>query len=127
MHTPDEHVGLYRARGHKMTPQRRAVFDALHDERSHPTAEMVHAEVSRDMPTLSLRTVYSVLGELVEMGEILQYDFGTGSSRFDPNNSAHHHLVCDGCGSVRDVAEEHPDVRPIDATPSQFRIYATEI
>ena len=32
-----------------------------------------------------------------------QLDLGTGSARFDPNLDAHHHLVCDACGAVRDV------------------------
>lgn len=127
VHTPDELVGLYRARGHKMTPQRRAVFEVLEGHVGHPTAETVHGEVSASMPTISLRTVYSILAELVDMGEVLQFDFGSGSARFDPNNGAHHHLVCDSCGSVRDVAVDHPDVRPSDASAEEFRIDDTEI
>jgi Fur family peroxide stress response transcriptional regulator len=27
-----------------------------------------------------------------------------GSGRFDPNMTPHHHVVCDVCGAVRDVA-----------------------
>jgi Fe2+ or Zn2+ uptake regulation protein len=120
-------VGLYRARGYKMTPQRRAIFEVLDGHRGHPTAEVVHAAVTTDMPSVSLRTVYSVLAELVEMGEVLQFDFGTGSARFDPNNAAHHHLVCDACGAVRDVDVDHPDVRPADSSGDDFEIVDTEI
>ena len=67
VNTADDLVGLYRARGYKMTPQRRAVFDVLEGHVGHPTAEAVYAEVVETMPTISLRTVYSVLSELVEI------------------------------------------------------------
>ena len=57
------------------------------------------------MPTISLRTVYQTLNDLSEMGEILHLDLGTGSARFDANvEEPHHHLVCEGCGLVRDLA-----------------------
>ncbi len=127
MHTPDELVGLYRARGLKMTPQRQAVFSAVFANEDHPTAETVHRMVLQNLPTVSLRTVYSVLTELVEMGEILSHDMGTGSTRFDPNNSAHHHVVCDQCASISDV-----DLGPVESAiqnqlGSKFQIRSTEI
>jgi Fe2+ or Zn2+ uptake regulation protein len=50
-----------------------------------------------------LRTVYQTLNDLAEMGEIHALDLGTGSARFDPNVSDHHHLVCEACGMVRDI------------------------
>ena len=56
------------------------------------------------MPSISLRTVYQTLNDLAEMGEIQALDLGTGSTRFDPNIDEHHHLVCERCGLVRDVA-----------------------
>ena len=79
------------------------------------------------MPVVSLRTVYSVLAELAEMGEILQLDLGTGSGRFDPNTAAHHHLVCGRCGLVRDVHVDHPEVRPDPRDGAGFEITDTEI
>jgi len=132
MHTPDELVGLYRDRGLKITPQRQAVFAALHENARHPTAESVHDAITTMMPAVSLRTVYSVLSELTEMREINQLDLGTGSARFDPRTTPHHHLVCDRCGLVRDVTVDHPDVRPVSeassgASEPRFRITGTEI
>ena len=127
MRTPDELVGLYRARGFKVTPQRQAIFGVLHGNEAHPSAEAVHATVTTTMPAVSLRTVYSVLAELAEMGEILQLDLGTGSGRFDPNTAAHHHLVCGRCGLVRDVHVDHPDVQPRQRDGAGFEITDTEI
>jgi Fe2+ or Zn2+ uptake regulation protein len=39
----------------------------------------------------------------VVLGEIQQFDVGTGAARFDPATGAHHHLVYSRCGAMRDV------------------------
>jgi Fe2+ or Zn2+ uptake regulation protein len=110
MRSVEELTELFRARGLKVTPQRQAVFRMLHDATEHPTAEAVHAIVSADMPTISLRTVYQTLNDLVAMGEIAALDLGTGSTRFDPADGPHHHVVCTRCGDVRDLFVEFPGV-----------------
>lgn len=94
---------LFRRRGLKVTPQRECIFDVVWRAEHHPTADWVYAEARTRMPTMSLRTVYQTLNDLAEMGELLQLDLGTGSSRFDPNVDVHHHIVCTGCGKVRDL------------------------
>ena len=100
---------LFRSTGRKVTPQRQRIFHVLHGNERHPTAEGVYADIIGDMPTVSLRTVYQTLAELTELGEINKIDLGTGSARFDPNVEAHHHLVCDDCGAIRDVTANTTD------------------
>jgi len=102
--SPDALVTRFREHGLKITPQRRAVFGVLDGDESHPSADAVFRAVSARVPGISLRTVYQILNELAELGEIQVLDLGTGSIRFDPNVDDHHHLVCDGCGAVRDVS-----------------------
>ncbi len=103
MRSPDELSDLFRASGRKVTPQRRRIFELLEGNSSHPTAESIYLELVKDMPTVSLKTVYMTLKELEEMGEVQCLDLGMGSSRFDPNvDGEHHHLVCVSCGKVRD-------------------------
>jgi Fe2+ or Zn2+ uptake regulation protein len=104
--SPAELTELFRTRGLKVTPQRQTIFRLLHGSEVHPTAEAVFAAARAEMPMISLRTVYQTLNDLEKMGEIQQLDVGTGSSRFDPNTDAHHHLVCDSCGMVRDLYAE---------------------
>ncbi|CAN5730649.1 Fur family transcriptional regulator [soil metagenome] len=125
--TPDELTDRFRSQGLKVTPQRQAIFRILHGSHVHPTAESVHAEVRRDMPTVSLRTVYQTLNDLTAMGEISQIDVGLGSSRFDPNLAPHHHLVCDGCGRVDDVAVDQPEIVMPAGSSSGFELRRTEI
>lgn len=127
MRSPRELIDRYRSEGRRVTPQRAAIFAALNGNETHPTAESVHELVVAEMPMVSLRTVYSVLAELTQMGEVLQLDLGTGAARFDPHNSAHHHLVCTECGSVFDVRVDDDQVRPSDGFVEGFRIDDTEI
>lgn len=127
MRSPTQLTEVFRSSGLKVTPQRMAIFEALHDNPRHPSAEGVYESVHAAMPTISLRTVYSVLAELAELDEILQLDLGTGAARFDPNTDPHHHLVCEGCGTVRDVSVDHPEVRPSPDDSEGFSITGTEI
>ena len=123
MRTPVELTQLFRHRGLKVTPQREAVFRSLEGNEEHPTAEIVHAVVTAEMPSVSLRTVYQVLNDLTAMGEIQALELGTGAARFDPNVEAHHHLVCTTCGRVRDV---YVDPVAVPA-PSDFVVDTAEV
>ena len=127
MKSPAELTELFRARGLKVTPQRRAVFDALWGNPTHPSAEAVHAVVSDQMPTISLRTVYQTLNDLASMGELAHLELGTGSARFDPNLDPHHHLVCDECGGVADLHADFADVRVPEGHDGGFAVRTTEI
>ncbi len=109
MRTPAELSRLFRSNGRHVTPQRQSIFRALQGDVTHPTAEAVFDTVRNEMETISLKTVYQTLHDLAELGEIATLDVGTGAVRFDPNvERPHHHLVCRGCGSVRDVFVDLP-------------------
>lgn len=127
MRTPSALAEAFRASGRKLTPQRERIFRVLHDNPTHPTAEAVHAQVVADMPSVSLRTVYTTLHELAEMGEIVQLDLGTGSARFDPNVSEHHHLVCEGCGAVHDIDLDVPRFDRSAERVAGFRVDTTQV
>jgi Fe2+ or Zn2+ uptake regulation protein len=128
MKAPDELTQLFRARGLKVTPQRQCIFKVLHDNQAHPSAEAVYLAASSEMPTISLKTVYQTLNDLAQMGEILSLDVGTGSSRFDPNvEAAHHHLVCERCGKVRDLFADFGELTVPAEQRQGFAVGAAEI
>jgi Fe2+ or Zn2+ uptake regulation protein len=125
--TPTELTQLFRDRGLKVTTQRQCIFRVLHGNGSHPTAHAVFESLREEMPTLSLRTVYQTLNDLVALGEIQQFDVGTGAARFDPATGAHHHLVCTKCGAMRDV---HRDLAGLSLPERQnhgFTISGAEV
>jgi len=98
-----------------VTPQRQLLFRLLHNNSSHPTADSLFNVASELMPGISLRTVYQTLTDLAEMGELQSIEVGSGSMRFDPNISDHHHAVCDNCGAVHDVyVNRAPELRGLD-------------
>src|SRR5512138_3189248 len=108
-----------RGRGWRMTAQRRVVAEVLDGEHVHLTADEVHARAVVRLPEISRATVYNTLGELVSLGEILEVSTDGRAKRYDPNaHQAHQHLVCSGCGTVRDV---RPEGDPIAALPSTER------
>ena len=115
MQSPTALAAAYRSQGRKLTPQRQLLFQLMHENDRHPTAEALFAEASAQMPGISLRTVYQTLNELAEMGELQFIDIGGGATRFDPNLDDHHHVVCTDCGQIRDVhVKGTAALRPLD-------------
>ena len=78
MRSPAQLAQVFREKQLKLTPQRQLLFGLLHENDTHPTAEGLFEVASKQMPGISLRTVYQTLGELVEMGELQSVDVGAG-------------------------------------------------
>lgn len=91
--------------GHRITPQRLCILEALVDANRHPTAEEIFARVRKVSPTTSLATVYKTIETLKEMGEVQELEFGDGRNHYDGVDPIPHpHVVCTGCGKIEDVA-----------------------
>jgi len=87
----------------RLTPQRRAVLEAVRRAPIHPDACWVYDQVRRRLPNISLGTVYRSLAVLEEAGLIQELSQGGGPTRYDGNVEAHQHVVCSQCGRVVDV------------------------
>ena len=92
-----------RAAGHKLTPQRLAIIEALAASHTHPTAYEIYDQVRQRFPMLGLATVYKTLDVLKGLGEVVETGFGAGGARYEPNLHPHVNLVCRRCGRVVDV------------------------
>jgi Fur family transcriptional regulator, peroxide stress response regulator len=90
----------------RQTRQREATLRAARSAGDHPTADVVFEAVRREMPRISLGTVYRNLQRLVEEGELGLAPVRDRVSRFDPNTDPHDHFVCVECGRIIDVARE---------------------
>jgi Fe2+ or Zn2+ uptake regulation protein len=106
IHDPIGVLERLRVRGWRITPQRRAVAQALAGDNVHLTAEQIYERARTVVPEISLATVYNTLRELTSMGEVLEVISDAGAVRYDPNAvNPHQHLACLGCGELIDV---HP-------------------
>ncbi len=104
MPTVAQYLERLRSCGFKLTPQRHLLCELLAQAVGHPTVEQLYNQARQAMPTLSLKTVYSILADLAQTGSIRLVDLGTGSLRVELNSQQPHaHLVCRVCGRVDDV------------------------
>ncbi len=95
----------------RLTPQRRAVLDAIEASDGRFTALDLFERARRSSPQLGLATIYRTLDLLRETGSLhaLSGEGRPAYVRCSPKH--HHHLVCLSCGSVEDTE--------LCATPSQ--------
>jgi Fur family ferric uptake transcriptional regulator len=89
--------------GIRMTPQRRAVVDALERVSGRFTVSELHGHARSLHGRLGLATTYRTLELLREAGyvRLLVADAEPGYIRCHPGH--HHHLVCVDCGSVEET------------------------
>lgn len=87
----------------RMTKQRKAILRVLKNTESHPTADWIYDQVKKEIPNISLGTVYRNLNVLSELGKIQILDYGSTYSRYDGNPKNHYHFRCEKCGRVYDI------------------------
>ena len=89
--------------GHRYTAQRAAVYEELHVNGSHPTADEIFTSVRSQIPDISLATVYKALEALVSSGLASKLTMSAGPARYDGRMDAHDHIRCVACGRVEDI------------------------
>ncbi len=92
---------MEKATGRK-TKQLEVVWHEVADDNSHPTADQIYERVRRQIPNISLGTVYRNLQKLVAEGK-LQVLTLRRTQHFDPLIQQHQHFICQSCGRVYDV------------------------
>ena len=103
MRTVDQLIESVRQQSGKATLPRILIWTALQDDRTHPTADDLYQRLKPVAPSLSRTTLYNVLNELVEWGDLRRFDTGDGHIHFDPDTSGHAELVCMRCHAVMDA------------------------
>ena len=93
---------------HRLTRQRRVILEALCKVTTHPAADEVYRMVRKQMPRISLGTVYRNLEVLSEQGKILKLDLSGSQMRFDGRIDHHYHIRCTSCGKMDDLEIKQP-------------------
>ncbi|MBI2152051.1 transcriptional repressor [Candidatus Woesearchaeota archaeon] len=86
----------------RQTRQKIKIAEYLSKVKTHPTAEIVYVEVKREMPSITLATVYRNLNQMAEEGEILRLEFNK-EYHYDAEISSHQHFLCLDCEKIIDI------------------------
>lgn len=87
--------------------QRETILAILRSTTVHPTAEWIYREARKQIPNISLGTVYRNLADLNDAGLIAGIHVGDGKEHYDGDISGHIHLHCKECGVVLDAPLYH--------------------
>ncbi len=90
--------------GHRLTPQRELVFEAIAESHGHVTAEQLLEQLRARYPHLNKSAVYRALDLLTRLDLITQTDCGHGRIEYEMHRRPHHHhLICRACGKMEEV------------------------
>lgn len=87
----------------KKSRQRDAILANLQNRCDHPTADMIYMDIRKEIPNISLGTVYRNLSLLTDHGMIIKLSVDGKAERFDACTENHYHFICQECGNVDDL------------------------
>lgn len=87
-----------------MTKQRKLITQIVGKKGAHLTAEEIHKMAKEKMPSIAIGTVYRNLGIMLREGEVRKILVPGEPDRYEAaTTQSHIHLICEGCGEIRDV------------------------
>ncbi len=114
--------------GLRITRQRIATLRLLESIGGHSTAVEIHDRLLRRHPNVSQKTVYEILGALVEAGLASRVGDAGGAARFEARSDPHYHASCRICGRMYDLpASADSQIRGRAALPEGFRVEHIEV
>jgi Fur family transcriptional regulator, ferric uptake regulator len=99
-HENKDYIQILRSRGHKVTPQRLIVLDAVCALEGHATIADIQAKVHFFDPSINRSTIYRALQVLTEVGLVTESELGENKIYRIAGEAEHHHLTCNICGKV---------------------------
>ncbi len=95
---------------------------------THPSADAVYDKVKDMCPNISRATVYRVLNDLADKGEVYRVKVIHGPDRYDKTICKHYHVKCSVCGAVADSGYSYENDIELKADRfSDFKITGHEI
>ncbi len=111
----------------RKTKQLEVVWHEVADDNSHPTADQIYERVRRQIPNISLGTVYRNLQKLVAEGKLQVLTLGR-TQHFDPLIDQHQHFICESCGRVYDVlVGEDEEILPSSLPRGGFTVTSHQL
>jgi len=97
--TAESVIDLLRAKGLRMTPQRRAIVAEIMSASGHITPVAVARRVEDRVPGVNPSTVYRTLDLLEDLGVLSHAHLESGAEYHRRAEATHVHLTCSRCGA----------------------------
>lgn len=99
---------------HKLrkTPERFAILDKVFETSSHFSIDALHSCLEESGYHVSRATVYNTIELLTKCGLVRRHAFAAQSPQYEKivGLTKHYHLVCSGCGKVREIKNPEIDM-----------------
>ena len=110
----------------RLTSQRALILNYLKKTKTHPSAEEVYQQVKKQLPQISLATVYRNLGLLKNKGQLQEVI--AESIHYDADTKPHAHFICQKCHRIYDLYDrcyllKHKKTKVGQINQSQIYLY----
>lgn len=114
--------GYLDAKGHRKTPERYAILDAVYGMEGHFSLEELGEVLEKENFRVSRATLYNTLKLFLELRLVIRHRFQEGTKYeacYDQNN--HCHQVCTVCGKVIEIFSPEINKAIQDTRLKRFR------
>ena len=106
--------------------QRETIRKIVFRTNSHPSADWIFNQSKKQIPDISLGTVYRNLKQLNDEG-IIRTIYDGSIARYDWNQDPHDHLKCKKCGNLIDVQLPETDIKKTVKKKYNFEVDDVEM
>ena len=101
------------------------ILEYLMKSKTHPTADMIYKDLSKEIPTLSKTTVYNTLNLFAKKKIISALTIEENELRYDFKTEPHAHFKCIECGNIYDIDLEFPEFEKVlkDHKVLEYHLY----
>ncbi len=97
-------MSALKARGLRMTPQRRAIVAEVMRTQGHISPAALARKVQAEMPGVNASTIYRTLAMLEGAGVLAHAHLESGPEYHRAEEAGHVHLTCSNCGAEDDLS-----------------------
>ena len=110
----------------RFSKQREKIRNIVCNSKSHPNADWIYKLTKKEIPNISLGTVYRNLKQLEKSGQIKAI-YNGGSVRYDGNVNKHNHLRCTVCDDLIDIEIFYEDLNESLTDRYNFKVDEIEL
>lgn len=92
-------------KGLRVTDARTTVLQILSSSEKPLDVAEIETQLAHQGVNANEVTIYRMLDAFVEKGLVDRLDFQEGKFRYEMAKADHHHLICDHCGTVKEVTD----------------------